>query len=375
MKHLLLAGILLLLCAGTLFAFTDIEEPDSFSIRSQLRQQPAVPLNLSIVRSGDTITLDWDDVTEDVDGSPITVISYEVHYGDDPDFECTASTLIDSVSVSELVLEDWTDGVDRAFFKVIAVGTEGGPPMPMNFVLVEGGTFYNGASVVTLSSFYMSNCEVTGVEYQAVMGINPSVYPIAGGPVDMVTWYNAIEYCNRRSINEGLTPCYSYSTYGTDITSWPANWQVSPSNHTNVACSWTANGYRLPTEAEWEFAARGGNQTKNYPYSGSNTIGDVAWYGGNNSPYGSKQVGTKAANELGIHDMSGNAWEWIWDVYGDYPSVPQTNPHGVDSGYYRGRRGGSWYYDGSNCLVYSRNFGQAHTRSGDYGFRLCRVCP
>jgi formylglycine-generating enzyme required for sulfatase activity len=242
-------------------------------------------------------------------------------------------------------------------------------------VFVQGGTFNNGTSDVTVSSFFMDKYELTQASYQAVMGTNPSYF---GGnpnnPVEEVSWFNAIEYCNRRSVNEGLTPCYSYSTYGTNPSTWPAFWNSDYNNHTNVSCNWTANGYRLPTEAEWEFAARGGNQTHNYTYSGSNDINAVAWHY-SNSDYTTHTVGTKAANELGLYDLSGNVLEWNWDIRGSYPSGEQTNPHGAVSGSSRVLRGGSWGNIAKYCTVSGRNYDYATYSLADVGFRLCRVSP
>jgi formylglycine-generating enzyme len=256
-------------------------------------------------------------------------------------------------------------------YRVFADDGTGG--VPENFILVEGGTFNNGTSDVTLSSFYLDKYELTQAGYQAVMGINPSHDSGVGNnyPVYFVTWFNAIEYCNRRSLQEGLTPCYSYSTNGTNPDNWPTGWNTSDANHINVSCNWTANGYRLPTEMEWQFAAQGGNQTHNYTYSGSNNVNTVAWYwsiAGNTT----HAVGTKAANELGTYDMSGNVFEWNWDIYGSYPSGAQTNPHGATSGPNRLIRGGSWYDGVLSCTVSNRTPLNARSSYNFLGFRLCR---
>lgn len=268
-------------------------------------------------------------------------------------------------------------GFDGSAFRIKIVAEDNqDPPIPSNFVFVEGGTFNNGTSDVTLSSFYIDKYELTQADYQAVMGTNPATAYGVGStyPVYYVSWFNAIEYCNRRSLQEGLTPCYSYGTYGTNPDSWPTGWNTNYLNHTNVSCNWTANGYRLPTEMEWQFAARGGNQTHNYTYSGSNDLNAVGWYW-DNSGSTTHAVGTKAANELGTFDMSGNVWEWVWDIYGSYPGGAQTDPHGATSGSNRVLRGGGWHNDADYCTVSSRVNYNATGTGHDVGFRLVRVSP
>ena len=246
--------------------------------------------------------------------------------------------------------------------------------MPENFVFVGGGTFHNGTSNVTVSSFYLDKYVMTQAGYQAVMGTNPAHDFGVGAdyPVYYVSWFNAIEYCNRRSMQEDLAPCYSYSTYGTDPANWPSGWNNS-SNHYRVSCNWTANGYRLPTEMEWMFAARGGNQTHNYVYSGSNNLDSVGWYNANNNPIGTKQVGRKAPNELGLYDMSGNLWELVWDIHSSsYPSGAQIDPTGATEGTGRLSRGGSWPHEGVYCTVSYRNFSYPTDSVTTLGFRVCR---
>ena len=242
-------------------------------------------------------------------------------------------------------------------------------------IYVAGGTFHNGTSSVTISSFYIDKYELTQADYEAMMGTNPSYFGgNPGHPVERVSWYEAIEYCNRRSIAEAFTPCYSYNGYGTNPDHWPSGWNSIDGNHTNVSCDWAANGYRLPTEMEWMFAAKGGNQSQGYTYSGSNDVDSVAWYSPNSSN-STHPVGTKAPNELGIYDMSGNVWEWVWDIAGDYSSVAQTNPHGPNSGARRGLRGGAINSNASFCTVSYRNNGMPMFSVNFLGFRICRIAP
>lgn len=207
-----------------------------------------------------------------------------------------------------------------------------------DMTLVKGGTFKMGNTFeenfedelpvhsVTLNDFYIGTYEVTQGEWKSVMGNNPSQFKGDDNkPVENVSWFDAVNYCNKLSEKEGLTPCYTFGRNNAVI------WNQS------------ANGYRLPTEAEWEFAARGGLKSKNYVYAGSNNLDEVGWFK-DNSGGTTHPTGTKRANELGLYDMSGNVWEWIWDWYSNsYASDAVSNPEGVTSGFERGRRGGSWH--------------------------------
>ena len=194
---------------------------------------------------------------------------------------------------------------------------------------------------VRVDSFYMGKYEVTQEEWQEVMGSNPSRFKGTNRPVEGVSWYDVVAYCNKRSYREGRTPVYQI-------------------NGERVRASWTADGYRLPTEAEWEYAARGGNESRGYEYAGGDNADQVGWYG-DNSGDKTQPVGGKSPNELGIYDMSGNVWEWCWDRYGGYSYGSQTNPKGASSGPRRVLRGGSWYlYAGYLRSAYR------HVSSPDY---------
>jgi formylglycine-generating enzyme required for sulfatase activity len=237
------------------------------------------------------------------------------------------------------------------------------PPVPDNMVLVEGGTFEMGSAnglddekpvhQVRISSFYMSKYEVTQQEYQAVMGINPSNFKGDNLPVEQVSWYEAIEYCNKLSVKEGLTPAYRGSG-------------------DSVVCDFKASGYRLPTEAEWEYAAKGGSkEIMVYEYSGSNSVDAVAWHPGNSGGT-MHPVGSKIPNSLGLYDMTGNVWEWCWDRYESYASGNQTDPMGASSGSNRVLRGGCWNYGDKGLRSASRHNLMPSNRYNTLGFRLLR---
>ena len=244
------------------------------------------------------------------------------------------------------------------------------------FVLVEGGSFRMGSEDndderpvhgVTLDSFYICDHPVTQKEYVKVMGNNPSKFEGKERPVECVSWYDAVEYCNALSKMAGLTPCYDIDKDNED----PDNENVSHHAKWTVTCDFTANGYRLPTESEWEFAARGGNESEGYEYSGSDGIDDVAWYAGN-SDKETHSVKENEPNELGLYDMSGNVWEWCWDWYGDYPSGSKTNPVGASSGKGRVDRGGCWFNNSGFCRVAYRCCSNPYRRYYFLGFRLVR---
>ena len=261
---------------------------------------------------------------------------------------------------------------------------------PDNMIYVEGGSFMMGSNSddedekpvhrVTLRPFYIGKFEVTQVEYAKFMQPSPNWAGKWGlgdnYPAYNASWYASLKYCNLRSLAEGLTPCYRIAG-STNPTAWGPVPTSKNATWDSVVCDFNANGYRLPTEAEWEFAARGGTMSKGYQYAGSNDPDNVAWYSGNIYSHsgGSKLVGTLAPNELGICDMGGNLWEWCWDWYSSsyYSSSPKDNPTGPKTGEYRLVRGASWGSESIYCRASNRGYG-SQTRSNEYfGFRLCRT--
>ncbi len=218
-----------------------------------------------------------------------------------------------------------------------------GGTMP-NMVLVQGGTFQMGSNkhddekpvhTVTVNSFYIGKYEVTQKQWKEIMGSNPSYFKDCDNcPVENVSWNDVQEFLKKFNAK-------------------------------------TKGNYRLPTEAEWEFAACGGNKSNGYEYSGSNNAGNVAWYRDNSSKK-THTVGTKQPNELGIYDMSGNVWEWCNDWYGKdyYSTSPANNPQGPNSGTYRVLLGGSWFDNSRYVRSANRNRSNPDYDSKYDGFRF-----
>ncbi len=234
----------------------------------------------------------------------------------------------------------------------------------MRMVLVEGGTFSLGSrdadkeqdegpmSEVTVNSFYMGIYEVTQEIWQDAMGSNPSLNVAENHPVERTMWLDAVEFCNTLSENEGLVPCYIID--GTD-----------------VSFITDANGYRLPTEAEWEYAAEGGQLGKGTIFPGGSNLGDLAWYQ-DNSDTKTHEVGLKTPNELGMYDMAGNVFEWCWDWYGAYTEEAKTNPLGPESGDEKSMRGGAFITVEKACRSSRRFNAPVDLGLEFFGLRLVR---
>jgi formylglycine-generating enzyme required for sulfatase activity len=237
---------------------------------------------------------------------------------------------------------------------------------PAGFVLVRGGRFRFGEDVgygvegpdrsVVVGDFFMmekkltfeafdSFCDATGRERLDDQGWGRGSRPAVN-----VTWMEAVEYCNWISGESGLEPCYTIEGE-------------------NVTCDFSADGYRLPTEAEWEYAALGGMETSGFAFSGSDDPMEVGWFM-DNSESSTSQVGELSPNELGLYDMSGNVWEWCWDWYDEYKGSFQLNPSGPVSGEFKILRGGSWSYFEEDMAVSSRGRAYPEDRDANNGFRL-----
>ncbi len=310
-----------------------IKEGETLSVNEKLQTGKEIVIKTD--KSGDKVYVD----NNYVGLSPVTTsLAFGSH---------TIKAERDGKAVSKTINVSQSGGennVKLAFFGTQTITVNG---VSFTMVAVEGGTFKMGATSeqgndadsdekpvhsVTLSDYYIGETEVTQKLWEAVMGSNPSYFKGSQKPVEKVSWHDCKEFIEK--LNQ-----------------------------------LTGKNFRLPTEAEWEYAARGGKESQGYKYSGSNTIGNVAWYY-NNSNSTTHDVKTKSSNELGIYDMSGNVWEWCEDRYGSYSSGSQTNPTGPSYGSYRVLRGGSWDSNAKYCRVSFRLNSNPDFRYDDGGFRL-----
>jgi len=249
----------------------------------------------------------------------------------------------------------------------------------MELILVNGGEFTMGNDFspnkddnespehkVTLDDFQIGKYEVTYEQFDRFCVSTGWIEPDDAGfgrgqkPVMNVSWESAVMYCNWLSRVEKLDKCYKDINRDSSIMS--------------VTCDFSANGYRLPTEAEWEYAAKGGNKSKAFPYSGGIRADDVAWFA-ENSDRTTHNVGTKNPNEIGIHDMNGNVREWVWDYYSKkyYTESPSSNPRGPDTGAKRVYRGGGWTAPDNYLRLTARQYMVPNKKNGGItGFRVVR---
>jgi len=254
---------------------------------------------------------------------------------------------------------------------------------------IPAGTFQRDATVTnlsTVSAFRLGREEVTRALFEAVMGVDPSnftAYDRKNAPVEMVSWYHAIAFCNKLSLREGLTPVYSVSGVDFSALTFAQIPTIDDAAWNSATPNWSADGYRLPTEMEWKWAAMGADSnapgevnTTGYmkPFAGStgtNALADHAWYV-SNSFSRTHAVGGKLANELGLFDMSGNVYEWTWDWSTSWPNGTVVDYRGSASGISRSRCGGYWSSEAMFLALDNRHNGSPTHQHAGFGFRIAR---
>lgn len=377
---------------------------------------PAAPTNVAVTATDTKNILSWTAVTG--------ATTYNLYWSTTTGVTKTNGTKITGVTspYPHTALRNGT----AYYYVVTAVNTSGesgdssqvtGTPTtpPTQVVQIQlaeipAGTFTMGEvwlaepvhQVIISKAFFMGLYEVTQGQYKQLMGTNPSYFvptqtAYSSGysntdnqPVEQVSWFDSVRFCNAISLNQGLTPCYTNQSGNSTIV-----------DNDTVTCNWSANGYRLPTEAEWEYACRGGTtsryywassydeaQTKQYCWFGLNANGDGGttnqhWTTPHADKGGTQPVGTKLPNAFGLYDMSGNVSEWCNDWYGDYSSSAQTDPKGATTGNSRVLRSSSWFGSIFDVFIGSKDYlGSAHRQNktptyrdtylNSYGFRVCR---
>ncbi|MBF0503158.1 MAG: SUMF1/EgtB/PvdO family nonheme iron enzyme [Candidatus Riflebacteria bacterium] len=382
---------------------------------------PPAPLNVKATSGDGQLTITWNDAPGATSYNlyyGVATITYDVNTG--KDVVTTAKTgvkssdaitgLTNGTEVHVVVTAVGANGESQWSSEVVATpvkttdtgvttSVDLGGGQTMQFVSIPNGTFKMGSPAteanrgsdevqhdVTVSAFVMAKTDVTQAQYKAVMGTNPSYFiptqtNYSSGyantdlqPVEEVSWYDAIRFANKVSLSNSFTACYTNAVNSTTI-----------ADGDTVTCNWTANGLRLPTEAEWEYACRANTTTAYYwgDDSSEAVMKQYAWYYLNcwysywTVPHadkgGTQPVGTKLPNKFGLYDMSGNAWEWCWDWYGSYPSGAATDPRGPGAGSDRVFRGGRWSSDADGCRSAYR-YGDGPTFRWYYlGFRLLRT--
>ncbi|MBN1591811.1 MAG: formylglycine-generating enzyme family protein [Candidatus Coatesbacteria bacterium] len=278
----------------------------------------------------------------------------------------------------------WACGLGLAPFSVISSG----PTVEVDMIAIPAGSFEMGSPTseeerdpdegpirtVKISAFEMSDTEITEGQWEAVMGWNDCYNKFGDDyPVENVTWFDCVSFCNKLSRANGYSSCYTISNEAFD-----GDHMISA----EVACDFGANGYRLPTEAEWEYACRAGTGTRYFTGDAESDLSIAGWYHGNSAPSmgeprQKRLVGQKLANDFGLHDTHGNVWEWCWDRYAsDYYSTqpdPDTDPLGPSTGTHRLLRGGCWNTLAIYCRAAFRNWDEPNTLYSSLGLRVVRV--